>query len=72
MPEPVMITQQGDYVQGSLLYINEEIEMLLQLMEQCLSMGTQEIGNILNLSLLSLTLDPSGILIAFERTSTCK
>ena len=70
-PEPLQLTWQGGHVQGSLLYTNEEIEMLLQLMEQCLPVGTQEIGYILKLSLLSLTLDPSGVLIALERTSTC-
>ena len=58
VPEPLKITQQGGCVQGSLLYTKEEIEMLLQLMEQCLPVGTQEIGYILKLNLLSLTLDP--------------
>ena len=41
-PKPLKITQQGGCVKGSLLYINEEIEMLLQDMEQCLPVGTQE------------------------------
>ena len=51
-------TQQSDCGQGSLLYTKEEIDTLLQLMEQCLPVGTQEIGYILKLNLLSLTLDP--------------
>ena len=41
-PEPLKITQQGGCVKGSLLYTNEEIDTLLQLMEQRLLVGTQE------------------------------
>ena len=69
--EPLKITQQSDCDNGSLSYKNEEIELLLQLMEQCLPVGTQEIGYILKLILLPLTLDPSRIFLAFKRSSTC-
>ena len=65
-PEPLKITQQGGCVKGSLMYTNEEIVTLLQLIEQCLPVGTQEIGYILKLSLLPLTLDPSRILRAIK------
>ena len=41
-PEPLKITQQGGCVKGSLLYTNEEIDTLLQLMEERLLVGTQE------------------------------
>ena len=41
-PEPLKITQQGGCVKGSLLYTNEEIDTLLQLMEEHLLVGTQE------------------------------
>ena len=41
-PEQLKATWQGGHVKGSLLNINEEIETLLQLMEQCLPMGTQQ------------------------------
>ena len=49
------ISQQGGCVKGSLLHTNKEIEMLLQLMEQSLPVGTQEIGYILTPNLLPLT-----------------
>ena len=41
-PEPLKITQRGGRVKGNLSYTNAEIETLLQLMEQCLHVGTQE------------------------------
>jgi hypothetical protein len=41
-PEPLKVTHQGGHVKGSLLYTNAEIEMLFQLMEKCLPVGTQE------------------------------
>ena len=41
-PEQLKATWQSGHVKGGLLNINEEIEMLFQLMEQCLPMGTQE------------------------------
>jgi hypothetical protein len=40
--EPLKVTHQGGCVKGSLSYTNAETEMLLQLMEQCLPVGTQE------------------------------
>ena len=40
--ELLKITWQGGHVRDSLLYTNAEIETLLQLMEQCLPVGTQE------------------------------
>jgi hypothetical protein len=40
--ESLKITQQGGCGKGSLLYKNEEIETLLQLMEKCLPVGNQE------------------------------
>ena len=41
-PEPLKITRRGGRVKGSLSYTNADIEKLLQLMEQCLPVGTQE------------------------------
>ena len=42
IPEPLKITQRGGRVKGNLSYTSAEIETLLQLMEQCLHVGTQE------------------------------
>ena len=41
-PEPLKITQRGGCAKGSLLYTNEVIDTLIQLMEKCLLVGTQE------------------------------
>ena len=41
-PEPLKITQQGSHGKGRLLYTNEDIKKLLQLMEKCVPVGNQE------------------------------
>ena len=69
-PEPLKITQQGGCVKGSLLYTNEEIDMLLQLMEQCLPVGTQE-WEYVETEFTATNFRPLQILLAFKLSSSC-